>query len=92
MARPPPPLTITANGITFEVDASGFGGHTIARDAAMRRLEQALREQSAQTLTRIEGGTLDEIAALAVRSETQGWACWQAGYTGTPPVLKLVRR
>ena len=92
MARPPPLLTISAKGVTFEVDATGFGGHMIARDAAPRRLQQALGEQSAKTLMQIEDGTLDEIAEIAVRSETQGWACWLVGYTGTPPVMKLVRR
>jgi hypothetical protein len=88
----PPTFSIDANGVTFIVTSSGFGGHTTARDNAIRRIERALQEQSATVLTRLDDAALEEIAALGVRAETAEWRCWRPGYMGELPTLKLMRR
>ncbi|HYC65296.1 MAG TPA: hypothetical protein VEC14_11245, partial [Reyranellaceae bacterium] len=88
----PPDITIDANGIRFVIQASGFGGHDLARDGAVRRITAALRAQSAAALARLEDDSLVEIAWLAVQAETADWRCWRPGYRGELPTLTLLRR
>lgn len=88
----PPAFNIDANGVSFIVTSSGFGGHTMARDGAIRRIERALAGQSAASLTRLDEAAFEEICLLAVRAETGEWRCWRAGYVGELPTLRLVRR